>query len=475
MNNEIKLKFAALCSLEDLVDLLNLACDEIVADPKLAIRLEDLMWCMKNIDEEFAYYSFEISKKTGGTRVISAPCRRLKSVQRAINALLRKLNTPSDFSFGFEANRSVADNARVHVGSNYVYNLDLKDFFGSVDVGMVINAFEALYSTNQSIKQEKSIELNLSKFNEKFCDVLSINGVDVNENPNQVIEKLAELDSIKGIDYEYVFLGRYDDGPSYHVLLGNERSTFKSHKTAIFHTIQNDLFFERRRRMIRLIAKLCTRKLSRQGLDVRVLPQGAPTSPALSNMVATKLDKSLGRLAKRFNLKYSRYADDITFSSAYNAFKVDSDFLKLLEHTITESGFSINEVKTRLQSRHHRQEVTGLNVNTRIGIRKKKIKEFRMWLYFIERYGYERANAIFGKRSATELILFLRGYLAYMSMIYGNDSYKVSALKFRLNKILGMLAMDDCTKMEDSSDFILDTLLSHGIDEGMDILYLNGK
>jgi hypothetical protein len=61
-----------------------------------------------------------------------------------------------------------------------------------------------------------------------------------------------------------------------------------------------------------------------------VLPQGAPTSPVLTNIVCQKLDFLLTGVAKRFGLKYSRYADDITFSSMHNVYQPDSDFLKEL-------------------------------------------------------------------------------------------------------------------------------------------------
>jgi retron-type reverse transcriptase len=126
-----------------------------------------------------------------------------------------------------------------------------------------------------------------------------------------------------------------------------------------------------------------------------VLPQGAPTSPVITNIVCQRLDYLLTGVAKRFGLNYSRYADDITFSAMYDVFQAESEFQKELHRIITEQGFHIKESKTRLQKNGYRKEVTGLLVNEHVNVQQRYIKQLRMWLYYWERYGEEKAYGFF--------------------------------------------------------------------------------
>src|SRR5690606_27764009 len=117
-----------------------------------------------------------------------------------------------------------------------------------------------------------------------------------------------------------------------------------------------------------------------------VLPQGSPTSPILTNMLCRKLDRRLTGLAKRYNLTYTRYADDITFSSSHNIYN-DEVFDKELKRIIEEDqNLVINPKKTRLQKAGYRQEATGLIVNDKVNVRKRYVKQIRMWLYYWEKY-----------------------------------------------------------------------------------------
>ena len=98
-----------------------------------------------------------------------------------------------------------------------------------------------------------------------------------------------------------------------------------------------------------MISALCTWTEQRtDDLPEQVLPQGAPTSPILSDIVCQTMDRRLNGLAIRFGLKYSRYADDITFSSQYSVYSNDSDFWQELKCIFDWRGFSINENKTHL-------------------------------------------------------------------------------------------------------------------------------
>lgn len=99
------------------------------------------------------------------------------------------------------------------------------------------------------------------------------------------------------------------------------------------------------------------------------LPQGAPSSPIISNLICQVLDMHLLKIAKKYRLDYTRYADDLTFSTNNRVF-LDSyeDFVKETTALILKAGFTVNKKKTRLIYRDSRQEVTGLVVNKKISV-----------------------------------------------------------------------------------------------------------
>ncbi len=109
------------------------------------------------------------------------------------------------------------------------------------------------------------------------------------------------------------------------------------------------------------------------------LPQGSPCSPVITNLITHSLDISLAKLAKKYSCRYTRYADDITFSTRKNSFpaeimaETDGTYKasKRLDKEISRAGFSINEQKTRIQYKDSRQDVTGLVVNEKIGVKKE--------------------------------------------------------------------------------------------------------
>ena len=108
------------------------------------------------------------------------------------------------------------------------------------------------------------------------------------------------------------------------------------------------------------------------------LPQGAPSSPVISNLICQILDMRLLKIARQNRLNYTRYADDLTFSTNDRSFLERYDvFLKDVAREIEKAGFSINEKKTRLQYQDSRQEVTGLVVNKKIHVPREFYKETR--------------------------------------------------------------------------------------------------
>lgn len=115
------------------------------------------------------------------------------------------------------------------------------------------------------------------------------------------------------------------------------------------------------------------------------LPQGAPTSPYLSNLRMIPLDKSIKEYTSSRKIRYTRYADDLTFSGDFNPHQLIRDISRL----VFEKGFSINADKTRVARSNTRQEVTGIVVNSHMQISKTKRKEIRQSIYYIKKYGLE--------------------------------------------------------------------------------------
>ena len=109
------------------------------------------------------------------------------------------------------------------------------------------------------------------------------------------------------------------------------------------------------------------------------LPQGGITSPYISNMLCRKLDDRLLKFANKRKLNYSRYADDLTFSTNENI-----NFKKITEYvakTLKEEGFQINDSKTRLMKKSDRQVVTGVIVNEGINVNRKYIRSLRALIH----------------------------------------------------------------------------------------------
>ena len=177
-----------------------------------------------------------------------------------------------------------------------------------------------------------------------------------------------------------------------------------------------------------------------------VLPQGAPTSPILTNAVCDKLDRRLLGLAKRFNVKYSRYADDITFSSMHSVYAAEGEFMTELRRIIEEQNFTINEEKTRLQKRGARQEVTGIIVCEKPNVTRNYIRDIRMLLHVWEKFGHDRAyarflpNYIANKLGATphtpSMEEVLRGKIMYVKMVKGEGNPVYKALSEQFNALM---------------------------------------
>lgn len=170
------------------------------------------------------------------------------------------------------------------------------------------------------------------------------------------------------------------------------------------------------------------------------LPQGAPTSPIVSNMLCAQLDSELLRLAQENKCIYTRYADDLTFSTSMRQFpdelategeNGDIRAGTRLRETVDKNGFELNEDKTRLQHEDYRQMVTGLIVNEKVNVPREFVREIRSMLHAWDAHGYEAAEEEFLREYDTKnrnpekgdpvFSRVIRGKLEFLSMVRGKD------------------------------------------------------
>lgn len=329
---------------QDLLILLNEIKADELGDRGHPFTLKQInFYCNPySIPNSKRYHDFYIAKKTGGRRHISAPVNGLKSIQTYLNIMLQAIYEPSPYAMGFIQNRSIVDNAKIHIGQNYIYNLDIKNFFPSIPQARVWGRLKA--------------------------------------------------------------------------------------KPFIF-----------KQNLANVIAGICCMKVVTENYEKYILPQGAPTSPLLTNAICDKLDYKLSKLANHYGVKYSRYADDITFSSMHNVYQKDSIFLKELYAIIEQQGFTINEAKTRLQKKGCRQEVTGLIVSEKVNVTRKYTEDVRNILYIWKKYGLSVAYNKFYvyyqkekghvKKGEPVLENVLAGKLDYLKMVKGENDGTYSKLK----------------------------------------------
>lgn len=257
--------------------------------------IRKLDYLLYGLPESQRYHTFKIPKRNGTEREISAPASAIKTIQRRLSDHIYKHYKVKSCAHGFVKKRDVVSNASRHRNQRWVVNVDLKDFFPTINFGRVRGAFLG--------------------------------------RPFNCSEKVATL-----------------------------------------------------------LAQICCY----QGK----LPQGAPTSPIVSNIVCRQLDNRLLDFAKENKLTYTRYADDITFSTnlkevpmAIGRLDDDGGFLigDQVRAIIESCGFQINEDKVHCCSRYHRQMVTGLVANKIINVPRDYVKRIRCMLHAYEKFGLAKA------------------------------------------------------------------------------------
>lgn len=200
-----------------------------------------------------------------------------------------------------------------------------------------------------------------------------------------------------------------------------------------------------------VVAGLCC--VYNEELGKNVLPQGAPTSPLLTNAICDKMDRKLAALAKKYGLHYSRYADDITFSSMHNVYQEESEFRKEMKNIIEGQEFCLNDKKTRLLKTGQRQEVTGLTVNSKVNVTRKYVKDLRCLLHIWETKGYNVAYSYFYplykkekghiKKGEPVMENVIGGKLNYLRMIKGESNTCYQKLQQRYDKLQKIIYIDN--------------------------------
>ncbi len=188
-----------------------------------------------------------------------------------------------------------------------------------------------------------------------------------------------------------------------------------------------------------ILALLCTECPRRQveydgriyyvATGPRGLPQGACTSPGLSNQVARRLDKRLAGLATKLGLTYTRYADDLTFSGDAGLQERVGYLMARVRHLAEEEGFAVNEKKSRVLRRNTAQCVTGLVVNERPGVARAEVRRIRAILHRARTEGLNAQN----REGRLHFRAWLQGKIAYIGM----SQHEVGArLQAALNALL---------------------------------------
>lgn len=283
-------------------DFLEIQCHDDLAIffgyeyPKLAKLIYKL-------DKKYRYHQFQISKKSGDTRLISSPCKELKQIQAKLNRVLAEIYEPRPSIHGFVEGKSIVTNARKHLDKRFIFNIDLERFFESIHFGRVRNLFKsAPFDFNRSVAT--------------------------------------------------------------------------------------------------ILAQICCFE--------NTLPQGAPTSPIVANIICWKLDSQLQHLAKNSHATYTRYADDLSFSFTCSRSRLPRAIVVRegenvyvgdeLNDLIKANGFKVNEEKVRLCSKLSRMEVTGLTVNKKVNVRRQYVKQISSMLHAWRKFGYEAAEIEFNSK-----------------------------------------------------------------------------
>lgn len=258
------------------------------------------------------YRTFDIPKRNGGFRTITAPYPSLKNIQKWIYHNILSNIKIHGCAHGFTTSRSILTNANVHINQKCLLKIDLKDFFPSIPMSYVLQLFK-------SLGYAPKVAFYLSSL---CC---------------------------------------YDE----------------------------------------------------------CLAQGSPVSPAISNIVAKHLDRRLYRIAKKYKLNYSRYADDIAFSGE----SINVKFIEYVKDIITDCGFFVNDKKIRLYKEYGNKILTGISLATGVPkLPRDYRRSLEKELFFINKYGI-KGHISHNKIRKSNYLESIIGKVRYWLMIEPNNTF----------------------------------------------------
>lgn len=167
------------------------------------------------------------------------------------------------------------------------------------------------------------------------------------------------------------------------------------------------------------LARLCTYAPSAYETSSGFTPQGAPTSPAISNLICRRLDARLTGLAEKSGGQYTRYADDLTFSFPESGLNIGR-FRWWVDQICQQEGFYINYRKFRVLRHSQRQSVTGIVVNDCLRVPREQRRQLRAILHNCRRHGVASQA-----RGRVNFASWLRGYAAYIHMVHPEEGRKL--------------------------------------------------
>ena len=299
-------------------------------------------WFLNSDSSQSSVCKFSsVARSLGSSRLIEAPKRVLKSIQKEILYGIFESVPPHPSCCGFRTGSSIVDYAAPHVGKSVVLKMDLRDFYPSIHYGRVFAIFASL------------------------------------GYPENISRLLAQLSTTA------TPLGLWQV---------RERNELVEHYESLY--------------------------------SVRHLPQGAPSSPALANLAAYRLDCRLTGFAKQLGANYTRYADDLAFSGGEEFKRAAKRFSTSVAAIILEEGFQVNFRKTRIMPAATSQRLAGIIVNESLNIPRKKYDELKAILTNSIRFGLESQN----RANHPDFRRYLQGRVAFISMINAEKGSKLRDL-----------------------------------------------
>lgn len=160
-------------------------------------------------------------------------------------------------------------------------------------------------------------------------------------------------------------------------------------------------------------AEKIAEEMSRICTYENTLPQGAPTSPMLANIVLTSLDSEMQQYADQYGLSYSRYADDLTISG-----NCDIDVhVEAMINKVERLGFNVNKEKTHIMKEPYRKIVTGLVVTDIVKVPKRYKRTFRQEIYYCKKWGINQHLKNIGRTSAVNFKEYMYGKAYFIKMV----------------------------------------------------------